>query len=450
MTWSTPTWRAWNRRWQTPQSALAKAQADVLAQQQDQSYKDQLAKLVNAEATPTTTYTAWPQRTRQPVMAPTRIACCSPITRWLMRRQHALSYELQPRSARCRRRRRCARRRSRWPMRRRRWRRPRPAAISSPSPRPPSPSRTPRSPSRPHRKPRPTSSPDQTPQPSPPPRPTSTRRSWPSATPRPPSMAPSSPLPLTAPSSKSTSLPATRSAANTTILTLADLKTVQVVASIDETTIRKVSAGQDATITFDAYPGQTFKGKVQSVPLQGSLQGGVMVYSVPISLTGADKLSLLVGMTANVKIQAGTATQALLVPTLALTEGQRPVPGARAQYHRRQRQPERPVRSASATAPIPRSPRDSTPATRSSSRSSRHQQQPAVHGRPGMDMGGAPPAPPSGSASREETNHESTTCSRHSTSRSRACRRRHLVLPGAHQDRLGRHKQPDLYRRWWP
>ena len=105
---------------------------------------------------------------------------------------------------------------------------------------------------------------------------------------------------------------------NTTILSIADLKSVQVVASIDETTIRKVSAGQDATITFDAYAGQTFKGKVQSVPLQGALQGGVMVYSVPISLTGADKLSLLVGMTANVKIQAGTATNALLVPTLAL------------------------------------------------------------------------------------------------------------------------------------
>ena len=108
--------------------------------------------------------------------------------------------------------------------------------------------------------------------------------------------------------------------ANTTILTLANLKTLQVVASVDETTIRQISAGQDASITFDAFPGQSFQGKVLSVPLQGSLQGGVMVYAVPVSLTGADNLALLVGMTANVEIQVGQATDALLVPTLALSK----------------------------------------------------------------------------------------------------------------------------------
>ncbi len=104
----------------------------------------------------------------------------------------------------------------------------------------------------------------------------------------------------------------------TTILTVANLKKMQVVASVDETTIRQVSAGQSAAITFDAFVGQTFTGTVQSVPLQGTLQGGVMVYSVPISLNGADKVSLLVGMTANVKIAVGQAQNALLVPTVAL------------------------------------------------------------------------------------------------------------------------------------
>jgi multidrug efflux pump subunit AcrA (membrane-fusion protein) len=39
---------------------------------------------------------------------------------------------------------------------------------------------------------------------------------------------------------------------------------------------------------------------------------------VPISLTGAEKLSLLVGMTANVKVQVGSVSNALLIPTLAL------------------------------------------------------------------------------------------------------------------------------------
>ena len=84
--------------------------------------------------------------------------------------------------------------------------------------------------------------------------------------------------------------------------------------------IRRVQVGQNAQITFDAFPGQTFRGKVLSVPLQGALQGNVMVYEVPISLSGVENLSLLVGMTANVQIQVGQAANALLVPTLALQE----------------------------------------------------------------------------------------------------------------------------------
>ena len=57
------------------------------------------------------------------------------------------------------------------------------------------------------------------------------------------------------------------------------------------------------------------------MPLQGTLQGGVTVYEVPITLQGAEKLgALLVGMTANVKIATGEAQNALLVPTMALTK----------------------------------------------------------------------------------------------------------------------------------
>ena len=64
--------------------------------------------------------------------------------------------------------------------------------------------------------------------------------------------------------------------------------------------------------------GRRCKGQVGEVPLQGTLQGGVMVYEVPISLAGAEQLPLLVGMTANVKIAMGQAQNALLVPAMAL------------------------------------------------------------------------------------------------------------------------------------
>jgi HlyD family secretion protein len=107
--------------------------------------------------------------------------------------------------------------------------------------------------------------------------------------------------------------------ASTSIVTLANLNSFEVVTTVDETTIRQVSAGQDADISFDAYPDQTFTGQVLSVPLYGTLQGGVTVYDVPISLEGTEALNLLVGMTANVEVQVGQATDALLVPTMALT-----------------------------------------------------------------------------------------------------------------------------------
>ena len=113
-------------------------------------------------------------------------------------------------------------------------------------------------------------------------------------------------------------VPGDRITASSIILTVANLSQLQVVASIDETTIRQVSVGQAATITFDAFPGQTFQGQVLSIPMQGALQGGVMIYEVPISLEGADKLPLLVGMTANVTIQTGQVQNGLLVPTIAL------------------------------------------------------------------------------------------------------------------------------------
>lgn len=107
---------------------------------------------------------------------------------------------------------------------------------------------------------------------------------------------------------------------STIVLTVADLSQLQVVASVDETTVRRVSQGQTADISFDAFPGQSFKGTVLAVPLQGALQNDVMVYQVPLSLEGADKLPLLVGMTANVDIQTAQAQDALLVPTIALQQ----------------------------------------------------------------------------------------------------------------------------------
>lgn len=109
-----------------------------------------------------------------------------------------------------------------------------------------------------------------------------------------------------------------RITSNSNILTLADLKALQVVVSVDETTIRQVQSGQPVQISFDAFPGKSFTGEVLAVPLQGTLQGDVMVYEVTTSLRGAEELPLLVGMTANVVIEVGKVQNALLLPKMAL------------------------------------------------------------------------------------------------------------------------------------
>lgn len=113
-------------------------------------------------------------------------------------------------------------------------------------------------------------------------------------------------------------VPGNRITSNSIILALANLKQMQVVLPVDETTIRQVKVGQPVQITFDAFPEQNFKGEVLSVPLQGTLQGDVMVYEVTTSLLGAEELPLLVGMTANVEIAVGQVQNALLVPKMAL------------------------------------------------------------------------------------------------------------------------------------
>jgi multidrug efflux pump subunit AcrA (membrane-fusion protein) len=107
---------------------------------------------------------------------------------------------------------------------------------------------------------------------------------------------------------------------NSVILTLADLTELRVLAQVDETTIRQVAEGQTAAITFDAFPGQTLSGEVISVPMQGTLQGGVMVYEVTVYMPAAEGMDLKVGMTANVEIEVGQVSDALLVPTMALVD----------------------------------------------------------------------------------------------------------------------------------
>jgi RND family efflux transporter MFP subunit len=109
---------------------------------------------------------------------------------------------------------------------------------------------------------------------------------------------------------------------NNVVVALTDLSNLRVLAIVDETDIGLMEIGHEAEITFDAFPGHRFSGQVLEVPLQGSLVQNVLTYEVPVSLEGAAGVALKPGMTANLKIVVGRRQNALLVPAMAVQQGE--------------------------------------------------------------------------------------------------------------------------------
>lgn len=101
-----------------------------------------------------------------------------------------------------------------------------------------------------------------------------------------------------------------------------DLRQMQVRADVSEADIGRVRLEQKVTFTVDAYPDQTFEGKVtqvRSAPATTSNQpsNNVVVYGVLISALNP-KLLLKPGMTATVSIAAEEIENVLLIPDEAL------------------------------------------------------------------------------------------------------------------------------------
>ncbi|MBG0764494.1 MAG: efflux RND transporter periplasmic adaptor subunit, partial [Tissierellales bacterium] len=99
---------------------------------------------------------------------------------------------------------------------------------------------------------------------------------------------------------------------------IADLENMEVVISVDELDILNVSKGQEVYIESDVFEGESFKGKVKSISLEGSNQSGVTTYDVTVSLE--DRKQLMSGMNVDVEILIEEKEDTLIIPIESVTK----------------------------------------------------------------------------------------------------------------------------------
>ena len=96
-----------------------------------------------------------------------------------------------------------------------------------------------------------------------------------------------------------------------------NLTDMRVIADVDEADIGEVKEGARVTFTVDAYPNDTFEGKVTQVRQEATTTNNVVTYEVVTSAPNND-LKLKPGLTANVTIFTAEKQGVLCVPSKAL------------------------------------------------------------------------------------------------------------------------------------
>ncbi|MFA5527912.1 MAG: HlyD family efflux transporter periplasmic adaptor subunit [Peptostreptococcales bacterium] len=87
---------------------------------------------------------------------------------------------------------------------------------------------------------------------------------------------------------------------------------------VDDIDIINVVQGAPVNVTVDAMPNQVFEGTVMNVSSRGTQAGSIVKYDVNIDVVGGE--GLMPGMQATAYIDAGSASDVLLIPVEALFE----------------------------------------------------------------------------------------------------------------------------------
>lgn len=97
-----------------------------------------------------------------------------------------------------------------------------------------------------------------------------------------------------------------------------DLTKMQVNAAVDEADIGGVKTGQNVSFTVDAFPNDIFEGQVQEILLHPAVSANVVTYTTLVNVDNA-AMKLKPGMTASINIYVEEDSNALLIPSRALT-----------------------------------------------------------------------------------------------------------------------------------
>lgn len=104
----------------------------------------------------------------------------------------------------------------------------------------------------------------------------------------------------------------------TTLLTLANLGNILDSTLVNESDIGQLQSGQQASVTVDAYPNRVFRGTVERVAPQATVQQSVTMFPVLIGLDNSQGL-LKPGMNSDVSILVQQVINVIAVPNDAIT-----------------------------------------------------------------------------------------------------------------------------------
>ena len=100
------------------------------------------------------------------------------------------------------------------------------------------------------------------------------------------------------------------------LLEITNYASLEISANVDELDVARISVGKPALIYINALPDDIRQGSITAIAREGLLSGGIMTYAVRVSIS--EMSQLLIGMSAEVKVEVARVAGALTVPAKSI------------------------------------------------------------------------------------------------------------------------------------